>query len=70
MELIFIDFNTKLKSRYIHTLTQLNDQTILFSNDTGVYQVGYDKEKVIIEPYLEVDDAISDLGLSQEFVDG
>ena len=57
----FEDFNTTLRSRYIHTLTQLNDQNILFSNDTGVYQLYYDNDKVIIDPYLEVDESISDL---------
>ena len=57
----FEDFNTVLKSRYIHTLTQLDEQRILFSNDLGVYQLYYDNDNVIIDPYLEVDDSISDL---------
>ena len=57
----FEDQNTNLESRYIHSLTHLNDQSILFSNDTGVYELSYDDEDVIIQPYLEVDEAISDL---------
>ena len=57
----FEDYNTNLESRYIHSLIQLNDQSVLFSNDTGVYQLSYDNESVEIEPYLEVDEAISDL---------
>ena len=57
----FEDFNTTLRSRYIHSLIPLNDEAILFSNDTGVYMLYYDDELVKIDPYLEVDEAISDL---------
>ena len=57
----FEDYNTNLKSRYIHSLIQLKDQSILFSNDTGVYHLIYENESVVIKPYLEVDEAVSDL---------
>ncbi len=57
----FEDHNTNLKSRYIHALIQIQDQSILFSNDTGVYHLIYEDEKVVMEPYLEVDEAVSDL---------
>ena len=57
----FEDYNTNLRSRYIHALIQLDDQSILFSNDTGVYQLLYENETVVIKPYLEIDEAVSDL---------
>ena len=57
----FDDFNTTLKSRYIHTLAQLDEQTILFSNDLGVFQLYYDNDDVILDSYLKVDESISDL---------
>ena len=57
----FEDFNTTLRSRYIHSLIELNDEAILFSNDTGVYMLSYDDDLVVIDTYLEVDETISDL---------
>ncbi len=57
----FEDYNTNLESRYIHALIQLDDQSILFSNDTGIYHLVYNDESVDIEPFLEVDEAKSDL---------
>ena len=57
----FEDHNTMLRSRYIQAFSYLDDQTILFSNDTGVYQLFYEDENVVIEPYLEIDEAVSDL---------
>ena len=57
----FEDFNTTLRSRYIHTLIRLDDQAVLFSNDTGVYKLYYKDDTVTIDPYLEVDETISDL---------
>ncbi|MGI9546367.1 MAG: ligand-binding sensor domain-containing protein [Flavobacteriaceae bacterium] len=57
----FEDYNTTLESKYIRSLVQLDDNTILFSNDTGVYQLYYENEEVVIDSFLEVDEAVSDL---------
>ncbi len=64
----FEDHNKMLQSRYIHALIQLDDQSILFSNDTGVYHLTYEKDDVVIRPYLEIDEAVSDLDYPQNLL--
>jgi ligand-binding sensor domain-containing protein len=64
----FEDFNTSLTSKHIKSLVQLDEDTILFSNDTGVYQLSYDDQKPVISPYVEVDETISDLEYPEEIL--
>ncbi|MEN8798404.1 MAG: hypothetical protein ABF293_04100 [Flavobacteriaceae bacterium] len=64
----FEDFNTSLSSKDIKSLVHLDEDTILFSNDTGVYQLSYDDQKAIISPYVEVDESISDLEYPEEIL--
>ena len=50
----FEDFNTSLKSRYIKSFISFAKDTILFSNDSGIFKLFYTKDKVHINPYLMV----------------
>ena len=45
----FEDYNTNLESRYIHALIQLEDQSLLFSNERKLHTVG--KDKVIVHQF-------------------
>ncbi len=65
---IFEDFNTSLSSKYIKSLVELDEETLLFSNDTGVYQLSYDDQKVVISSYIEVDEVGSDLEYPEEIL--
>ena len=58
---VFEDYNTNLESRYIKALIHLDEKSILFSNDTGVYRIYYNGDNVRIEPFIEVDESLYDL---------
>ncbi len=47
---VFEDFNTTLPSKYIKSLIKLDESTILFANDTGIYRLTYEGKKVEISP--------------------
>ena len=50
----FEDFNTTLESRYIRCVIPINEDEILFSNDTGVHRLFYQDDQVVVEPYLSM----------------
>ncbi len=64
----FEDFNTSLSSKYIKSLVPLDEDKILFSNDTGVYQLSYEGYKVVVSPYVEVDETVSDLEYPEDIL--
>ena len=58
---VFEDYNTELPSKHIKSLVRLDEANILFANDSGIYRLTYKEKKVIISPYLEVDESTSGL---------
>ena len=42
-------------------MIHLDEESILFSNDTGVYRIYYKEDNVRIEPFIEVDESLYDL---------
>ncbi|MGB5693236.1 MAG: GAF domain-containing protein [Flavobacteriaceae bacterium] len=65
---VFEDFNTSLSSKYIKSLVAFDENNILFSNDTGVYRLNYEDKEVVISPYVEVDESISDLDYPEDIL--
>jgi AraC family chitin signaling transcriptional activator len=57
----FEDFNTSLESRYIKSMVMTEDESILFTNDTGVHSITYLEETIEIKPWLEADDTDENL---------
>ncbi len=48
----FEDFNTALQSRYIKSFATKHRDTILFSNDNGIFKLFYSEKSVTITPWL------------------
>ncbi len=48
----FEDYNTSLQSRYIKSFALKNRDTLLFSNDNGIFKLFYAEKSVRIAPWL------------------
>ena len=48
----FEDFNTSLESRYIKSFSTRHRDTILFSNDNGIFKLFYSGKKAKISPWI------------------
>ncbi|GAA4272712.1 hypothetical protein GCM10022258_20060 [Aquimarina gracilis] len=49
----FEDYNTSLRSRYIKSIIGWKKDTLLFSNDTGVFKLFYKEDRPEIVPFLQ-----------------
>ncbi len=49
----FEDFNTNLRSRTIRAFAQTATNSLLFTNDTGIHRISYQKQKASTEVFLE-----------------
>lgn len=58
----FEDYNTGLESKYIKSFTQKHRDTLLFSNDSGVFRLFYDDKLVVIQPFLTREGREEELG--------
>ena len=48
----FEDFNISLESRYIKSFTRMHQDTLLFSNDSGIFKLFYQDKTPQISPWL------------------
>ena len=49
----FQDFNSSLKSKHIHHFVR-DEDTVYFSNDSGIFKLYYEDEQVTLDPYLNI----------------
>ncbi len=57
----FKDYNTSLRSRYIKSILKWKKDTLLFSNDMGIFKLFYRKNEPQITPYLIEDESKNSL---------
>ncbi len=57
----FKDFNTSLRSRYIKSIINWKKDTLLFSNDVGVFKLFYKKDEPQIRPFLKENESENSL---------
>ncbi|MGB5819612.1 MAG: GAF domain-containing protein [Saonia sp.] len=62
----FEDYNTSLRSRYIKSMIPGENNSILFSNDSGIFTLSYEGDRVRIIPHTIVEEDSDGMGYPEQ----